>query len=192
MKKLLIAILAGLLLVSITGCGEKKEDKEKESDTKTEEKTNKENEQNEKEIVCTGKPESTSESEVELKQSFIFRFKDDEATTFDMIQNMKLLKDTEENRKQLTSQTEEEYKNSMKSMYEYMKLEVPDFDVKVKDVSDIEREVTMTFNYKDFVALYASEEEASKYSSFNDIKEHIDEFAGNMTCTYDGKEIYSK
>ena len=46
MKKLLIAILAGLLLVSITGCGEKKEDKEKEIDTKTEEKTNKENEQN--------------------------------------------------------------------------------------------------------------------------------------------------
>lgn len=183
-RKLRVLLLLGLMVL-VVGCG-----KDSSNDDNSDKEV-KENKPSEKVIVCTGEPEKTSQDEMELQQSYKFYFVDDEIKDFELVQRMKLLKDTEENKKQLKEQDEKSYKESFEAMYEAMGEEAPKFDVKFKDISDLEREVTMTFDFKEFAKTNEIEEELAEYTKFEDFKKNaLNEIKDeNMVCTYDGKII---
>lgn len=185
-KKILMILICGVIVLGVTGCGNKKENDVPNGNNTQQVKKD-------KEIVCTGEIDQTSQNEMEMTQSYEFHFNEkDEITTFDLISNMKLLKDTEENRKQFNEQTEENVKESYKSMFEFAKIEIPDFNVNIKEVSSTEKKITITFNYKDCIELLAGkdDENVKNYTNFDDFKKYVlKEIVSDMSCTYDGKEI---
>lgn len=185
-KVLMLAACGVMVLGMATGCRSEKNLKNDGDNTLISNVKN-------KEIVCTGETEQTSQNEVEFQQSYTFHFDEmDEITTFDMIQNIKILKDNEENRKQLSEQDKEYYEKSLKSMFEYADIDIPDFNIVIEDISSLEKKVIITFDYKDCVELLAGkdDEEATKYTNFEDFSKYIlKEITNDMSCTYDGKEI---
>ncbi len=191
-RKFIIIILLGFMILNITGCDtNKKEESAEKENTKEEVKPKNED----KEIICKDTKDTTSQDAMEYDQSFVFHFHDDKATTFDLVQNIKLIEDNEANRKQFESVNEEYFKTNFKSMFEYAEIELPDFDVKVNDKSDTEKEITVTFDYQNFIKLFAkeNEEDLNKYMSFDDFKKHaISELGDDMTCSYNGEVLNNK
>ena len=185
-KKMLNIIIWGILILSLTAGCTKEEVKQNNSSLN---KTT----QNSKEIVCIGAKEQTSQNEIEMSQSYKFHFNEsDEITTFDLIQNMKLLKETSENKEQFNQQNEEYFKNYFKSMFEFANIDIPNFEVKVEVISTTEKNIIITFDYRKCIQLFAGkdDEDIIKYTSFEDFKNYVlKEITNNMTCTYDGKEI---
>lgn len=177
-----------LVMLGVLGCGveNKEEDVSDGNNSTIQIKKN-------KEIVCTGEVDQTSQKEMEMTQMYMFHFNEkDEITTFDLIINMKLLKETEENRKQFDEQNEESIKESYKSMFAFAKIEIPDFIVHIKEISSVEKNIIITFDYKDCIKLLAGEKEETvgSYTNFEDFKKYVlKEIVSDTTCTYDGKEI---
>lgn len=185
-KKLITLLLLGFMIFNVTGCdNNKKEQSENKDNVKEETKIE------DKEIICKGEEDSTSQNEVKLKQDFVFHFKEDKATTFDLVQNIKLTVDNETNRKQYDALTEEYYKETFKSMFESANMELKDFDVKITEKSNTEKEITITFDYKSYLELFAeNKEDVNDYLTFDDFsKKAIKEIGNDMTCTYNGEVL---
>lgn len=196
MKKILSIVILFTMICLFSGCNNKVENKTNNLDNNNNSTSNEKtiNKIKDKQIICKSNT-NTSGDEISVENSMIINFVNDNATTIDMIFDIKLLNDSEQYQSLFNSYTKEKLEESYETALKGYGINAPEIDASINDISSKEKEIKLSFEYSELIKMYAQDhDDADKYSdtSFDNVYNYaIEAFKDDdsLTCTYNGKVI---
>lgn len=196
-KKILNIIVIILMVFTLSGCG----NSEKET-TKTKKAVKKEssiskidrNKHYNKTILC--KPnEEADQSEIMIDSKIEINFENDIASTVYFVQNVKILSNDDYFQSKYKSYTSESLYNYYNQAMMDSGIDEPNIKADMVTKSKYEKEITLSFNYMEFMGIYLKGMcDSSVYSNTNFDYVYnnvigILQSKENLVCTYNGNVI---